>query len=39
VTIRDPGCVAKTFPEYFGVFGRITGGAGAGRPVADPGAA
>ncbi len=39
VTIRDPGCVAKTFPEYFGVLGRITGGAGAGRPVADPGAA
>jgi 3-phosphoshikimate 1-carboxyvinyltransferase len=39
VTIRDPGCVAKTFPEYFGVFGRITGGAGAGRPVPDPGAA
>jgi 3-phosphoshikimate 1-carboxyvinyltransferase len=37
VTIRDPGCVAKTFPEYFGVFGRITGGAGAGRPVPDPG--
>jgi 3-phosphoshikimate 1-carboxyvinyltransferase len=38
VTIRDPGCVAKTFPEYFAVFGRITAGAGAGRPVPDPGA-
>ena len=25
VTIRDPGCVAKTFPEYFGVLGQLTG--------------
>ncbi len=23
VRINDPGCVAKTFPEYFDVFGRI----------------
>jgi 3-phosphoshikimate 1-carboxyvinyltransferase len=23
VTINDPGCVAKTFPEYFKVFGNI----------------
>jgi 3-phosphoshikimate 1-carboxyvinyltransferase len=25
VTIRDPGCVAKTFPEYFAVFASIAG--------------
>lgn len=25
VTIRDPGCVAKTFPEYFAVLASITG--------------
>jgi 3-phosphoshikimate 1-carboxyvinyltransferase len=25
VTIRDPGCVAKTFPEYFAVFATIAG--------------
>jgi len=25
VTIRDPGCVAKTFPEYFAVLAGITG--------------
>jgi 3-phosphoshikimate 1-carboxyvinyltransferase len=25
VTIRDPGCVAKTFPEYFAVLAAITG--------------
>ena len=24
VTIRDPGCVAKTFPEYFAVFEALT---------------
>ena len=24
VTINDPGCVAKTFPEYFQVFQRLT---------------
>jgi 3-phosphoshikimate 1-carboxyvinyltransferase len=24
VTINDPGCVAKTFPEYFRAFGSIT---------------
>jgi 3-phosphoshikimate 1-carboxyvinyltransferase len=29
VTIRDPGCVSKTFPEYFAVFGRLTGAAPA----------
>jgi 3-phosphoshikimate 1-carboxyvinyltransferase len=23
VRINDPGCVAKTFPEYFAVFGRL----------------
>ena len=23
VRINDPGCVAKTFPEYFEVFGKI----------------
>jgi 3-phosphoshikimate 1-carboxyvinyltransferase len=27
VTIRDPGCVAKTFPEYFAVFAQLTGAA------------
>jgi len=25
VTINDPGCVAKTFPEYFQAFGQIAG--------------
>jgi 3-phosphoshikimate 1-carboxyvinyltransferase len=25
VTINDPGCVAKTFPEYFSVFASIAG--------------
>jgi len=25
VTIRDPGCVAKTYPEYFAVLGELTG--------------
>jgi 3-phosphoshikimate 1-carboxyvinyltransferase len=25
VTINDPGCVAKTFPDYFKVFGKIAG--------------
>jgi 3-phosphoshikimate 1-carboxyvinyltransferase len=25
VRINDPGCVAKTFPDYFRVFGSITG--------------
>jgi 3-phosphoshikimate 1-carboxyvinyltransferase len=25
VTIRDPGCVAKTFPEYFAIFASIAG--------------
>ncbi len=25
VTIRDPGCVSKTFPEYFAVLGQLTG--------------
>ena len=25
VTINDPGCVAKTFPEYFHAFGQIAG--------------
>ncbi|MCS6997317.1 MAG: 3-phosphoshikimate 1-carboxyvinyltransferase [Casimicrobiaceae bacterium] len=25
VTIRDPGCVAKTFPDYFRVFAALTG--------------
>jgi 3-phosphoshikimate 1-carboxyvinyltransferase len=29
VTIEDPGCVSKTFPEYFDVFARLS------RPVAD----
>ncbi len=29
VTIRDPGCVGKTFPEYFAVLGQLTGVAGA----------
>ncbi len=29
VTIRDPGCVSKTFPEYFAVLGQLTG-VGAG---------
>jgi 3-phosphoshikimate 1-carboxyvinyltransferase len=24
VTIRDPGCVSKTFPEYFAVFRQLT---------------
>jgi 3-phosphoshikimate 1-carboxyvinyltransferase len=24
VTINDPGCVAKTFPDYFQAFQRIT---------------
>ena len=24
VTIEDPGCVSKTFPEYFDVFARLT---------------
>jgi 3-phosphoshikimate 1-carboxyvinyltransferase len=24
VTINDPDCVAKTFPDYFRVFGSIT---------------
>ncbi len=24
VTIEDPGCVRKTFPEYFAEFARIT---------------
>jgi 3-phosphoshikimate 1-carboxyvinyltransferase len=23
VTINDPGCVAKTFPQYFEAFGSI----------------
>lgn len=23
VTIEDPGCVAKTFPEYFSVYGKV----------------
>jgi 3-phosphoshikimate 1-carboxyvinyltransferase len=23
VTINDPGCVAKTFPDYFGAFRSI----------------
>jgi 3-phosphoshikimate 1-carboxyvinyltransferase len=23
VTINDPGCVAKTFPDYFERFGKI----------------
>ena len=27
VRINDPGCVAKTFPEYFDVLASITGGA------------
>ncbi len=27
VTIRDPGCVAKTFPEYFAVLSKLTGAA------------
>ncbi|HKI73892.1 MAG TPA: 3-phosphoshikimate 1-carboxyvinyltransferase, partial [Pseudomonadales bacterium] len=26
VTINDPECTAKTFPDYFGVFAGITGG-------------
>jgi len=25
VTIRDPACVSKTFPEYFAVLGQLTG--------------
>jgi 3-phosphoshikimate 1-carboxyvinyltransferase len=25
VTIRDPGCVSKTFPEYFAVLASIAG--------------
>jgi 3-phosphoshikimate 1-carboxyvinyltransferase len=25
VTIRDPGCVSKTFPDYFAVYASITG--------------
>jgi 3-phosphoshikimate 1-carboxyvinyltransferase len=25
VTIRDPGCVAKTFPEYFAIYASIAG--------------
>jgi 3-phosphoshikimate 1-carboxyvinyltransferase len=29
VTIRDPGCVRKTFPGYFDAFARLVGG-GAG---------
>jgi 3-phosphoshikimate 1-carboxyvinyltransferase len=23
ITINDPGCVSKTFPEYFGEFDRL----------------
>ena len=23
VTINDPGCVAKTFPDFFDVFGQV----------------
>jgi 3-phosphoshikimate 1-carboxyvinyltransferase len=26
VTINDPGCVAKTFPDYFARFAGIAGG-------------
>jgi len=25
ITINDPECVAKTFPDYFSVFQNITG--------------
>jgi len=25
ITINDPGCVAKTFPDYFSVLQQITG--------------
>ena len=30
VTIHDPGCVRKTFPDYFAVLGQLTG---VGRDV------
>jgi 3-phosphoshikimate 1-carboxyvinyltransferase len=33
VTINDPGCVAKTFPDYFTRFASIVGSDGAERVV------
>jgi 3-phosphoshikimate 1-carboxyvinyltransferase len=32
VTIEDPGCVAKTFPDYFAVLAGLSGGGAAPAP-------